>query len=220
MDKKLSKWLFERAGLRTPRGIVVTRGASARGVAALGLPLVVKPTCEGSSIGMTVVRSRRALAAALALAHRFDAEALVEAFVPGRDLTVGVLGDEALAAVEMRPRGGFYDYASKYTAGETEYLAPAPVARRTEARLRSQALAAHRALGCRGASRVDFRLDPRGGLHVLEVNTIPGMTETSLLPKSAAAVGVSFDALVERILLAAQLDAGRRRPAGRGRGAA
>jgi D-alanine-D-alanine ligase len=107
----------------------------------------------------------------------------------------------------MRPRGGFYTYRAKYTSGATEYLVPAPITARQESRVRELALAAHRALGCRGASRVDFRLDERGRPLLLEVNTIPGMTETSLLPKSAAAAGIGFDELVGRILATAQLDA-------------
>jgi D-alanine-D-alanine ligase len=115
----------------------------------------------------------------------------------------------------MRPRGGFYGYDSKYSKGETEYLVPAPLSARQAARTRELALAAHRALGCRGASRVDFRLDERGRPQLIEVNTIPGMTATSLLPKSAEAVGIGFDQLVTRILATARLDSSPRRP-GRG----
>jgi D-alanine-D-alanine ligase len=206
MDKKQSKWLFAAHGLPTPDFEVFARGAGRPRLARLALPVVVKPSCEGSSFGVSVVRSPGALARSLASAFRYDAEALVEAYVPGRDLTVGVLGDEALAVVEMRPRGGFYDYRNKYKKGRTEYLVPAPLTVRQTARTRELALAAHRALGCRGASRVDFRLDEKGRPLLLEVNTIPGMTETSLLPKSAAAAGIGFDELVDRILGAARLD--------------
>jgi D-alanine-D-alanine ligase len=159
---------------------------------------------------MTVVRSPAALGRALGRALRYDPEAIVEQYLPGREFTVGVLDETALPAVEVRPRSGLYDYRSKYTAGRTEYLAPAPIGARLAARLGTLAVAAHRALGCRGASRVDFRLDGRGRPAVLEVNTIPGMTETSLLPKSAAAAGIGFDELVARILRGARLDAGRR----------
>jgi D-alanine-D-alanine ligase len=159
---------------------------------------------------MTVVREGGALGPALAQALRHDVEAIAEQFLPGREFTVGVLDDAALPAVEVRPRSGLYDYRSKYTAGRTEYLAPAPIGARQAARLGALAVAAHRALGCRGASRVDFRLDGRGRPQVLEVNTIPGMTETSLLPKAAAAAGIGFDELVARILRGARLDGGRR----------
>ena len=213
MDKKHSKWVFRAHGLPTPEFEVVARGV--RGtwpLERLETPVVVKPICEGSSVGISVVRSRRALAGALATAFRYDAEALVERYIPGRDLTVGVLGDEALAVVEMRPRGGFYGYEPKYKEGETEYFVPAPLTARQTGRAQELALAAHRALGCRGASRVDFRLDERGRPFLIEVNTIPGMTATSLLPKSAGAVGIGFDELVARILADARLDAAPRPP--------
>ena len=208
MDKKHSKWVFRAHGLPTPDFEVVTAGTrGAWPLAQLAPPVVVKPICEGSSVGMSVVRTRGALAKALKTAVRYDAEVLVETFVPGRDLTVGVLCDTPLPAVEMRPRGGFYSYRAKYTSGATEYLVPAPLTERQSARTLELALAAHRALGCRGASRVDFRLDERGRPLLLEVNTIPGMTETSLLPKAAAAAGIGFDELVARILADARLDA-------------
>jgi D-alanine-D-alanine ligase len=208
MDKKQSKWIFRAHGLPTPDFEVVVRGVrGAWPLERLETPVVVKPVCEGSTVGMSVVRSRGALPKALKTAFRYDPEVLVEAFVPGRDLTVGVLGDTVLPAVEMRPRGGFYSYRAKYTAGATEYLVPAPLTSRQAARTQDLALAAHRALGCRGAARVDFRLDERGRPLLLEVNTIPGMTETSLLPKAAGAAGIPFDELVGRILAAARLDA-------------
>jgi len=213
MDKKQSKWIFRAHGLSTPDFEVVACGArGAWPLARLEPPVVVKPICEGSSVGVSVVRTRGALARALKTAFRSDPEALVETYVPGRDLTVGVLDDLALAVVEMRPRGGFYGYEPKYNEGWTEYLVPAPLTARQTARTRELALAAHRALGCRGASRVDFRLDERGRPQVIEVNTIPGMTATSLLPKSAAAAGIGFDDLVTRILAAARLDISPRCP--------
>lgn len=213
MDKKQTKWIFRAHALPTPDFEVLAVGTR-RGwpLDRLEPPVVVKPVCEGSTVGMSVVRTRGALARALATAFRYDPEVLVEVFVPGRDLTVGVLGDRALGVVEMRPRGGFYSYRAKYTSGATEYLVPAPLTARQTARTQKLALAAHRALGCRGASRVDFRLDERGRLQLLEVNTIPGMTATSLLPKSAAEAGIGFDELVTRILADARLDAAPRCP--------
>ncbi len=207
MDKKQSKWVFHAHGLPTPEFEMLTRGVrGAWPLARLAPPVVVKPICEGSSVGVSVVRDRGELSPALKTAFRYDSEALVETYVPGRDLTVGVLDDQALAVVEMRPRSGFYDYRDKYETGRTEYLVPAPLTARQTARTQDLALAAHRALGCRGASRVDFRLDERGRPQLIEVNTIPGMTATSLLPKSAAAAGIGFDELVLRILTAARLD--------------
>ena len=211
MDKKQSKWVFRAHRLPTPDFEAFARGEDGRpGLRRLALPVVVKPIREGSTVGMTVVRERGELARALTKAFRYDPEAIAEAFVPGRDLTVGVLGDQALAVVEMRPRSGFYSYRDKYVKGRTEYIVPAPLTSRQTARTRELALAAHRALGCRGASRVDFRLDERGRPLLLEVNTIPGMTATSLLPKSAAAAGIGFDELVGRILADARLDRGHK----------
>ena len=215
MDKKQSKWIFRAHGLPTPDFEVLARGV--RGswpLERLGPPVVVKPTHEGSSVGVSVVRARGALTKALAKAFRYDPEVLVERYIPGRDLTVGVLGDAALSVVEMRPRSGFYGYGDKYKLGKTEYLVPAPLTARQTARAQELALSAHRALGCRGASRVDFRLDEGGRPLLIEVNTIPGMTATSLLPKSAGAAGIGFDELVGRILADAQLDTGERRRIG------
>jgi len=210
MDKKQSKWVFHAHGLSTPDFEVMACGVrGAWPLARLEPPVVVKPICEGSSVGVSVVRTRGAMARALKAAFRYDPEALVETYVPGRDLTVGVLDDQALAVVEMRPRGGFYGYDAKYK-GRTEYLVPAPLTAHQAARTQDLALAAHRALGCRGASRVDFRLDERGRPQLIEVNTIPGMTATSLLPKSADAVGIGFDDLVTRILATARLDSSPR----------
>jgi len=218
MDKKQSKWIFRAHGLPTPEFEVFTCAARGlRKLERLAFPAVVKPTCEGSSVGMSVAGTRGELATAFAKAFRYDPEVIVEAYVPGRDLTVGVIGEEALPVVEMRPRGGFYSYSAKYNKGKTEYLVPAPLTARQFARTQELALAAHRALGCRGASRVDFRLDERGRPLLLEVNTIPGMTETSLLPKSAAAAGIGFDELVARILASARLDVS---PRCQGRGGA
>jgi D-alanine-D-alanine ligase len=217
MDKKQSKWIFQAHGLPTPQFEVVAAGArGAWPLARLAPPVVVKPVCEGSSVGVSEVRTRGALARALKAAFRYDPEALVEAYVPGRDLTVGVLDDLALAVVEMRPHSGFYDYRNKYKTGRTEYLVPAPLTARQTARTQELALAAHRALGCRGASRVDFRLDERGRPQLIEVNTIPGMTATSLLPKSAEAMGIGFDELVARILADARLDTAARCPEPKG----
>jgi D-alanine-D-alanine ligase len=210
MDKKQSKLVFRAHGLPTPEFEVFVRGArGGRRLERLAPPVVVKPTNEGSSVGMTVVKESRLLAPALAKAFRYDPEAIAEQFLPGREFTVGVLDGETFPVVEVRPHSGVYDYNSKYKAGKTDYFAPAPIGDRLAARLRALAAATHAALGCRGASRVDFRLDGRGRPFVLEVNTIPGMTETSLLPKAAAAAGIRFDELVARILRSARLDGGR-----------
>jgi D-alanine-D-alanine ligase len=221
MDKRAAKVLFERAGVPTPRWRVVsaepglspeTRGGSphfpsdveidravdiARDLG--GYPLVVKPNDQGSTVGLTVVREASELEPALRLAGRYANHILVESYVPGKELTVAVLGGEALPVVEIAPAGGMYDYESKYGAGMSEYTCPALLSEELTARLRQSALTAFAALGCRGYARIDYRLTPDEEAYCLEVNTVPGMTELSLVPMAAAAVGIDFGELVERI---------------------
>jgi D-alanine-D-alanine ligase len=148
---------------------------------------------------LTVVRDAAGLAAAIAEAAQYDTEVMVEAFVPGRELTVGILGDQALAVGEIIPRHELFDYECKYTPGMTDETFPAKIAEMFAEEAREMALKAHRALKLRGYSRVDFRMTEEGQLFCLEVNTLPGMTATSLLPKSAAAMGIDFPLLCERI---------------------
>jgi D-alanine-D-alanine ligase len=194
-DKLASKELFVRAGVPTPRSEVIAPGAKP----TLALPIVVKAPREGSSVGVHLVREAGQLEAALADCANLDREILIEELVEGRELTVGVVGDRAMAVVEIRPHEGFYDYAHKYTKGASEYFCPAPLDEATTRRVQETALSAHRALGLEVYSRVDILLRADGELFVLEANTIPGMTETSLLPKAAAAVGIDFLALCEEI---------------------
>lgn len=165
-------------------------------------PCIVKPSRQGSSVGLTVVEEPAALDAAIAEAGRYDTEVMVERYVRGRELTVGILGDQPLPPVEIRPKKGIYDYESKYTAGMTEYLCPAPIERELVAQIQAYALRAFRVLKLRGYARVDFIL-AKEQLFCLEANTLPGMTATSLLPKGAAAAGVDFPELCERIVHAA-----------------
>ena len=157
-----------------------------------GSPFVVKPASEGSSIGITIVRKKEETQPALALAFKYGEEVLVERFISGRELTVGILGQEALPVIEIKPKEAFFDFHAKYQAGTTEYLIPAPISQDMAARIQTIALQAHRALGCRHLSRVDVILDEQHQPFVLEINTIPGFTKTSLLPKAAAARGISF----------------------------
>lgn len=194
-DKLVSKKLFEQAGVPTPRWEVLQPGEKP----SLPLPFVVKAPREGSSVGVHLVREAAQLGAALADCAALDREILVEELVEGRELTVGVVGDRAMAVVEIRPNEGFYDYAHKYTKGASEYFCPAPLDERTTRCVQATALAAHRALGLEVYSRVDILLRADGTPFVLEANTIPGMTETSLLPKAAAAAGLSFLGLCEEI---------------------
>ena len=194
-DKLVSKELFAKAGVPTPLLEVLQPGQKP----SLPLPLVVKAPREGSSVGVHLVREAAQLDAALADCASLDSEILVEELVEGRELTVGVVGDRAMAVVEIRPNEGFYDYAHKYTKGASEYFCPAPLDEGTTRCVQAAALAAHRALGLEVYSRVDILLRADGTPFVLEANTIPGMTETSLLPKAAAEAGLSFLGLCEEI---------------------
>jgi D-alanine-D-alanine ligase len=167
-------------------------------------PLVVKPAREGSTIGVSIVRDGKALRAGIESALVYDGIVLVEDFIKGLEVTVGVLDGEALPVIQVVPKGGFYDFEAKYTAGRTEYLVPAPLDGALYERLQQVAVSAFCALGCAGAARVDFMVSERE-FFCLEVNTIPGMTETSLLPKAARQTGISFGELVQRILEGAAL---------------
>jgi len=207
MNKVVAKQLLCQHGVPTAEGAVYRAGndQAAFVAARRSYPLVVKPAREGSTIGVSIVQDAAGLQAGLAEALRHDSLVLVEEFIAGAEVTVGVLGDQPLPVIQVVPKGGFYDYQSKYTPGQTEYLLPAPLPEAILCRLQQAAVAACRALGCRGAARVDFMV--RGEeLFCLEVNTIPGMTETSLLPKAAAAAGISFRELVLRILADAGLN--------------
>ena len=194
-DKLASKQRFLAADVPTPGWEKIAAGQKP----TLPLPLVVKAPREGSSVGVHIVRQESELETALQDCASLDREILVEEFVEGRELTVGVVGDRALAIVEIRPHEGFYDYAHKYTKGASQYFCPAPLDAETTAAVHDAALRAHRSLGLEVYSRVDVLLRADGSPFVLETNTIPGMTETSLLPKAAAAGGVGFLELCEEI---------------------
>lgn len=206
MDKVASKRMFEACGVPTPGWQVLGPGEAASAL-RIRPPLVAKPPRGGSTLGVGVARTPDEIPAALDAARSCEPEVLVEEFVEGRELTVGFLDRDALPVVEIVPESGFYDYESKYTPGRTRYLCPAPLEPGLEPRVVEVARMAYDALGCSGAARVDLRLDPAGRPWVLEVNTIPGMTPTSLLPKAAAAAGVGFDELVDRMLAGASLKA-------------
>lgn len=169
------------------------------------LPLVIKPSREGSTIGISIVQSVEALRHGIDTAAALDGTVLVEEYIDGLELTVSVLNEEALPIIQIVPKGGFYDYHSKYTAGQTEYLLPAPIDAGIYAQIQQVAVKTCKVLGCRGAARVDFMLR-ENEFYCLEVNSIPGMTETSLLPKAAKAAGIDFNQLVERMLLDADID--------------
>jgi len=203
MDKDVAKQLFRSAGVFTPDWLMMPAELTTVR-RALGFPLVVKPNKQGSTVGLTVVRDPSGFAGAIDTASRFDDEVMLERFVPGRELTVGILNGEALAVGEIRPRlSEIFDYASKYQEGGAEEIFPADLPDKTAKRVRELGLMAHRAVKAGAYSRVDFRLDDDGQPWCLEVNTVPGMTRTSLLPQSAQAVGIGFPELCERICHAA-----------------
>jgi D-alanine-D-alanine ligase len=169
------------------------------------LPLVVKPAREGSTIGVSIARTEEELVLALKEAGKYDEEILVEEFMKGKEITVGILEDIPLPVIEIVPKSGFYDYHSKYTKGETQYIIPARVPREKYLNAQEMSLKAFRVLGCSGCARVDLMTDENGNPFVIDVNTMPGMTETSLLPQAASYAGIAFEDLVERILLGASL---------------
>jgi len=210
MDKDLSKRLFRAAGIPTADWMMAPADAERVG-AELGYPVVVKPNRQGSTVGLTVVKRADELDAAIAEGFRYDSEVMLERFVPGRELTCGVLGDRALAVGEIVPRRGeIFDYESKYQHGGADEIFPAELPADVTEAVRDLSLRAHRVLKLEGFSRADFRLDGGGNLWILEVNTLPGMTATSLLPQSAAAAGIPFPDLCDRIVRLALERAGRK----------
>ena len=201
MDKVRAKLLWQASELPTPPYEVLDGGTDFRAVAQrLGLPLMVKPVNEGSSIGMSKVRAPAALEEAYTLAVNFDRSVIAEKFIEGTELTCGVLGDEPLPLIRLETPRDFYDYEAKYVADDTRYILPCGLAADQERALQRVCLAAFRALGCRGWGRVDLMLDRAGDPHLLEVNTSPGMTDHSLVPMAARAIGLSYEDLCLRIL--------------------
>jgi D-alanine-D-alanine ligase len=198
MDKDISKRLFVAAGVPTPEWLMAPVTVEEVG-ARIGWPAVVKPSKQGSTVGLTVVKRPEDLEAALELAYRFDDEVMVERFIPGRELTVPVLGDDALPVGEIITSHEIFDYEAKYQPGGAEEIFPADLPGALVIEAQRYALAAHRALKLRGFSRVDFRLDAGGGLWCLEANTLPGLTSASLFPKGAAAAGIPFPQLCDRL---------------------
>ncbi len=205
MDKDISKRLFRAAGIPTPDWMMTPITDTAVVAEQLGFPLVVKPNKQGSTVGLTIVKQPDELEAAIKFAYQHDDEVMLEQFIAGREFTVGILDGEALAAGEIIPqRAEIFDYASKYQPGGAEEIFPADLDAAGTATIRELAVKAHRVLKLQDYSRVDFRMDAAGRFWCLEVNTLPGMTATSLLPQSAAACGISFPDLCERICRLAQ----------------
>ena len=206
MDKWRTKLLWRSVGLPIPEFVMLDDGTDFAAVERqLGLPLFVKPACEGSSIGVTKVRQAGELRGAYLEAVKHDSLVIAEQGVFGGEYTVGILGDEALPIIKIVPATDFYDYEAKYLRDDTQYLCPCGLPAAREAEIRAQALEAFRVLGCRGWGRVDFLMDEQGKAYFLEVNTSPGMTDHSLVPMAARVGGISYEQLVLRVLEQARL---------------
>lgn len=209
MDKDASKRLFSRAGLDTPEWVVIERSDSSAQGGELPLPCVIKPVNGGSSVDVTIARDEATRNAAVENLLTADGRVMVEAFIPGKEMTVSVLDDKALPVIEIRPAREFYDYVAKYEDDATQYIFDTHLPPAIEQQLQASALTAHKALGCNDFSRADFILAADGTPWLMEVNTIPGFTSHSLLPKAAAASGISFEQLCERIVRLALERAGK-----------
>ncbi|MGA2669606.1 MAG: D-alanine--D-alanine ligase [Ignavibacteria bacterium] len=209
MDKDISKIIFTHYEIPTPNWFMVEmQSYSLNHVdekikAYFEYPVVIKPNDEGSTVGLTIVQpdvEDVQLSDAIDLAFKYSDRIMVEQYIPGRELTVTILGDEALPVVEIKPKDGFYDYEHKYTSGMTEYFCPAEIPEPLSIELMTKSLEAHRALCCKAYSRVDFRLDSANNFFCLELNTLPGMTALSLVPKAAKALNISFPELLNKII--------------------
>jgi len=196
LDKIASKEVFIKSGIRVPKYAAFEKdNFRAEDVCKLGFPVVVKPHLEGSSIGLSVVREKGGLDDAVKKAFEYGRKVLIEEYIDGRELTVGILGDKPLPVIEIVTKEKVYDYKAKYSDPETRYLVPAPIDAAISRKAQELGVLSHRALGCRCFSRIDMMMDGSGRLFVLEANTVPGMTERSLLPKAAQAAGLSFGRL-------------------------
>lgn len=207
MDKEAAKKVFHYCKIPVPQFHIISQNSESidyqLSTINFELPWVIKPATEGSSIGVNIVRDKSFLGSAMEEAFRFCERVIIEKYIEGKEIHVGILNNNVLGSVEVRPKLEFYNYEAKYTAGLTEYILPPEIQPETLRKAERVALAAHMALGCRGATRVDLIMNKHGEPYVLEVNTIPGMTETSLLPKIAGLSGLSFPSLIEGILISA-----------------
>ena len=209
MDKNISKIMFNHYNIPTAKWLMLKKGISEPIKVdesiklQIGYPAVIKPNDEGSTVGLSIVQpdvEDVQLGKALEDAFAYSDHVMAEEYIDGRELTVAILGDQSLPVVEIKPKSGFYDYVHKYTKGFTDYFCPADLPEKLAIDIREKAMIAHRSLGCSVYSRVDFRLNSRGESYCLEVNTLPGMTELSLVPKAAGASGIQFEELLNRII--------------------
>ena len=201
INKDKSKKNVKKEGYYTPNWVILKKDDSKTpDISNLTFPLVVKPNSEGSTIGLSIIQDESKLIDAIKLARIYDDNVLIETFIAGREITVGVIAEESYPIVEIIPTHEFYDYECKYTKGMTNYICPAKIDKKLSKKIKKIGLDIHQLLKCRHYSRVDFRLDENNIPWFLELNTHPGMTETSLLPKSAAAAGIDFNSLINKII--------------------
>jgi D-alanine-D-alanine ligase len=208
MDKLMSKILFSHYDIPTPKWITADKKSVISELLreikeSIGLPFVVKPNDQGSTVGLSICESYNELGEALKTALSLSDKALIEEFIAGRELTVGILDGRILPPLEIRPKHKHYDYQCKYTAGMSEYIVPAEISENTAEQMKRAALKAFNALNCKGYGRADFRLADDNKFYCLEMNTLPGMTATSLVPKMAKAAGITFEELIESIIISA-----------------
>ena len=212
MDKNITKLIAKSVDIQTPNWILLKRNQHTgmqlhdNQPSKFSYPYVVKPSCEGSTFGLTIVKEESELEEAISHASEYGDEILIEEFIPGRELTVGILGNKPLPVVEIKPSHDLYDYECKYTKGMSEYFVPAELSDSLERSLLEDALNIYKTIGCRHYARVDFRLNEAGEHYLLEINTLPGMTSTSLLPKAAKAAGLEFPDLIDTIIKIASMD--------------
>ncbi len=205
MDKMMSKIVMRDHNIPVPNGFVVDKKYHLDSVlqkikSEFTFPLIIKPNDQGSTFGLTICEKADDVKGAITLSFQYSNKTLIEEFIPGRELTVGVLADNVLPVLEIRPKHNLYDYECKYTNGMSEYIVPAEIPEEIAIQIQEQTERAFVSLGCRGYARADFRLNDAGEFYCLEINSLPGMTATSLLPKAAKAVGISFPQLVEKIV--------------------
>ena len=206
MDKEMSKVIFRQAGVQTADSFTVgsvnfeSKKIIDKIDNEMGFPCIIKPNDQGSTVGLKLVKDESEVEEAIKVALQFSNKALIEKYIHGRELTVAILINKALPVLEIVPKSGLYDYHSKYTSGMSEYIVPAKIPGETAKKAQKLALTAFQSLSCEGYTRVDFRLSNENELYCLEVNTLPGMTPLSLVPKAAKAVGISFEELIKRII--------------------
>lgn len=209
MDKSISKIIFKHNDIPTPDWFTIRKEEITdynnffiKIKKEIGIPFVIKPADEGSTVGITIIYEDNIeqLKAALSLAFSYSKKVIIEKYIKGREITVPIIGEKAYPVIEVKPKEGYYDFHHKYTTGKTEYICPAEISEDLRIKVQTLGLNAHKSLGCEVYSRVDFILDEKENLYCLEVNTLPGMTELSLVPKSAAATGENFNELIEKII--------------------